>query len=96
MVKVFKLNSPFSFLILLALLGILFFIGLPLMLAAAAGLFVLGALRKLLLGSTQSRSAPLSREEDSLISPVIHNEKIGPYRVIENPNDPNVIEVEKL
>lgn len=65
------------------------------MLAAAVGLLLLGATKRL-FSSPRKPNTLLSGEIDAYISPIIHNEKIGSYRVIENPNDPNIIEVEKL
>jgi hypothetical protein len=96
MVKVFRAKSPFSILLILSFLGIIFFVGLPLMLAAAAGLLLFSAVKRVFLGPKPSSPLFREQEENPHISPIIHNEKIGSYRVIENPNDPDIIEVEKL
>jgi hypothetical protein len=96
MVKVFRAKSPFSLLLVLAFLGLIFFVGLPLLLAAAAGFFLFSVVKRVLLGPKQAPPLSREREYNPHVSPIIHNEKIGSYRVIENPNDPDVIEVEKL
>ncbi len=99
MVKVFKLNSPLALFLGFGLLVAFVFIGLPLLLLAIA-LFTLLSIFRSFWGIKTKRSQNYtfsqSAPQDPYVSPVIHNKKIGDYRVIENPNDPSVIEVEKL
>ncbi|MEZ4815717.1 MAG: hypothetical protein R3A80_11000 [Bdellovibrionota bacterium] len=98
MVKVFRLSSPLSILIGIGLLLGFTFIGLPLLLLLV-GIFVLSSLIRGLFGSpssNQARDSSYTNAEGKVVSPVIHNDKIGDYRVIENPAEPDVIEVKKL
>lgn len=95
MVKVFRFNSPLSIFILLAFLALFVFVGLPLFLVAAATFLVISTVRSLFLGSNPKEKIQ-RYDENAHVSPIIHNDKIGSYRVIENPHDPNVIEVEKV
>jgi len=100
MVKVIKSSSPLAIFLGLGFLAAFVFVGLPLLLVAIAIFTLLSVLRSFFgIKKKTSRSYTFSQsvpKEDPYVSPVIHNKNIGDYRVIENPHDPSIIEVEKL
>jgi hypothetical protein len=88
MIRVYRSARISPFWLLLAL-PLVLFVGLPILLAAAAIFGVLNLLFALLRGPSPSASPKI----DPNLSGVIQNEEIGPYRVKQNPHDPSVIEV---
>lgn len=105
MVKVFKSSSPLALFLGFAVLTAFLFVGLPLLLVAIAVFTLLSIIKRFFGFRNESGKSSSSDNytfrkntptEDPYVSPIIHNNKIGTYRVIENPNDPDVIEVEKL
>lgn len=94
MVKVFKFSSPLAVLTGLAVLLAFVFIGLPVLIVFLSFIVLMSLVRSL-FGISKTRSTT-EAPESPYVSPVIHNKNIGDYRVIENPNDPSIVEVEKV
>lgn len=87
---------PFwAFLMGLMFFGILVFLSLPVVLVLFAVFVLTGALRSLLMGKrVRSRNSQSETTYQSNgVSPVIENNKIGPYRIRKTPSDPTIIEV---
>lgn len=91
MIRIYKSTSLTKMLLILALIGILITLSLPFF-AGVILLIAIGNGLKKLIGHTNTTKL---NDEDKNFT-VVNNKKIGPYKISENPNEPGVIEIQKL